>query len=809
MTSNVQPPEILPPDTVEESNRALEVEPDAATPPPEGSRKVPAALKFVRKYGVLLMLALAVALIVPAGSAYSRYYRVVTRTLHFGPFANTSNIFTAPRVLDTGAEISMSSIASGLARSGYTESRSNRKGWYILGKDSIEIHPGPDSHVGADAALVRYKKDRISEIVTLDGHRKLPQYFLEPELIANIADDDREKRRLVTYSEIPPVVVKAVISAEDKRFFDHMGFDVLRLAKAAYVDLKYGRKQQGASTITMQLARSLWLSPEKRWRRKFSEGMITLVLEQRLTKQEIFQYYANEVYLGRSNSFSIHGLGEASSVYFQKDISRVTLPEAAMLAGMIQRPAYYNPERYPDRAKQRRNTVLRLMRHNGYITTAQFEAASKAPIEIQRNQTASGDAPYFVALLNHELQDRLRNDQGRGALQVYSTLDPDLQRAATDAVRESLPRLDKLVRAKGVAKDGVLPQVALVALDPRTGAVKALVGGRDYGVSQLNHALSMRQPGSVFKPFVYAAALNTALDGSSTVFTPVSTVIDEPETFYFRNQVYQPSNFEGQFYGPVTVREAMAKSMNLATLKIAEQVGYDKIVNVARKCGLNDNIQATPAVALGAYETTPLEMAGAYTVFANRGEYVPPTFISRVSMEDVGLVLDKTAHSHPALDPRVAFLMGDLLQQVTRTGTAASVGGAGLGTPTAGKTGTSRDGWFAGFTPDLLTVVWVGFDDNRELKIEGAHSALPIWINFMKRAVRYHPPSKRFDPPPRGVVSARVDPESGLLAGDYCEGQNYFFIAGTEPVQTCQPPPTTNPFRWIGNHLWPHSDGGK
>ena len=750
---------------------------------------------FVQRHAwtVVVVLGLFVAAAVPAGVIYARYYRLVTRTLNRGAFSNTSNIFAAPRLLTTGEEISPESIVKGLERAGYTPSSQNPKGWFRLAKNALEVHPGRQSYFAADPVIVDFSKGSIAEMRTLESHERVATYQLEPELIANIAEKDREKRRLVKYHEIPAVLVQAVVSAEDKRFFNHLGIDPLRLAKAAYVDLKYHRKQQGASTITMQLARSFWLDKKKRFRRKFSELMITMVLEQRLTKEQIFENYANQVYLGRNDSFSIHGFGEASRAYFGKRISELTLPEAALLAGLIQRPSYFNPERYPERAKYRRDVVLRLMKQNGYITAAQFAEATRTPIRLAPPRVESSDAPFFVALLNDELQNRLGDEQGTtGALNVYSTLDPDLQRAASEAVHAAMPKVDAYVRRHRIAKDGVLPQVALVAIDPHTGEVKALIGGRDYQASQLNHALALRQPGSVFKPFVYAAALSSAVQGGNAIYTPASTIVDEPTTIQFGDQIYQPSNFEHRFYGRVTLRQALAKSMNLATVKLAGEVGYDRVVRTARRCGLNNQIQPTPAVALGAYETTPLEMAGAYTVFANRGEYVKPTFLSHVS-SDGQTLLSGSPDRHRALDPRVAFLMQDMLKEVMRSGTAAGVRSQGFRLPAAGKTGTSRDGWFAGYTPNLLCVIWVGFDDNRELDMEGAKSALPVWAEFMKRAAKIHPAKRSFDPPPPGVVAVGIDPWSGLLTGPGCDSRQEYFIDGTQPHTQCTPLPPVDP----------------
>jgi penicillin-binding protein 1B len=416
----------------------------------------------------------------------------------------------------------------------------------------------------------------------------------------------------------------------------------------------------------------------------------------------------------------------------------------------------------------------------------------KAPLAVEHPTQENGDAPYFMALMTDELQSRLPENGGPGLThKVYTTLDPELQRDAIEAVRTGMEGVDKIIRSRRAkkAKDKTLPQVALVALDPQTGEVKAVVGGRNYGESQLNHAISKRQPGSVFKPFVYAAALNTAIEGNPHPFTPFSTIVDQPTVFKFGNQTYEPGNFGDRFYGRVTLEKAMAHSMNLATVSLAEKVGYDKVVKLAKKCGLNDNVQPTPAVALGAYEATPLEISGAYTAFANNGVFVRPTFLSSVRSADGRVVIGSTPEKHQALDPRVAYLMIQMMEEVMRSGTAAGVRSRGFTVEAAGKTGTSRDGWFAGFTSGLLCVVWVGFDDNRELDLEGARSALPIWTEFMKRAVKRREFARPFPAPPPGVVQVRVDLNSGLRAGPDCQGpiRPAYFISGTEPRATCEP----------------------
>jgi len=329
--------------------------------------------------------------------------------------------------------------------------------------------------------------------------------------------------------------------------------------------------------------------------------------------------------------------------------------------------------------------------------------------------------------------------------------------------------------------------VALIALDPRTGEVKALVGGRDYRISQLNHVTAMRQPGSAFKPIVYATAINTAVEGGAHLYTASSIISDEPQTFRSGGQDYQPHNFHGGSNGNVPLRYALAHSLNIASVNLAADVGFDRVARMGHRLGLSENIGATPAVALGAYETTPLEIAGAYTAFANEGMQSSAAMVSEVQTSDGRVLYTHSAETKSVLDPRVAYIMVSLMQEVMRSGTAAGVRGMGFTLPAAGKTGTSRDGWFAGFTTELLCVVWVGFDDNRDLNLEGAHSALPIWTQFMMRASKLPPYSgaKQFRVP-AGIRNVQVCSESGDLAGAYCpDPRSDVFIEGTEPMKQC------------------------
>ena len=737
-------------------------------------------------------LALAILGLVTFTYYYVKYSRLIDRKLQAGPFQSTSMVFAAPRVVSVGDELTAGEIIAQLRRSGYGQSSGNRMGWYNTRADgAVEIFPGPDSYFDDEAGVIKFTSGRVSRIISLRDNSDRIQYLLEPELITNLSDKNREKRRLVRFSDIPKLVVDAVISAEDKRFFQHAGFDPLRVIKAAYVDLRSGRKAEGASTLSMQLARSFWLDRTKSWRRKAAEVLITLHLEQKLTKEQIFEFYANQVPLGWRGSFAIHGFGEASRAYFGKDLNQLTLSEAAMLAGMAQRPSDYNPFYRPDRVKTRRNLVLLMMKENGYISEEQYHAAAAEPIRVTPGEMESTEAPYFVDLVNQELQsDFAEHDFQAGSYRVYTTLDLNLQRAAAEAVRIGLQEVDARIKKRRWPK-GEQPaqaQVALVALDPDTGAVKALLGGRDYGASQLNRALAKRQPGSAFKPFVYAAALNTALSGGPALFTPATTLLDEPTTFWFDGKPYEPANFKDEYHGEVTVRQAIAHSMNIPTVKLAEMVGYDTVETLAKRAGMNLNIRATPAIALGAYEVTPLEVAGAYTVFANQGVFVRPSVISLIRDRQGTVLFSQRPDRKAVLDPRVAFLMDSLMEEVLRSGTGAGVRARGFTLPAAGKTGTSHDGWFAGFTSRLICAVWVGFDDNRELKLEGAHSAAPIWAEFMKRAhqFREYRNVKEFTPPD-GIVSVEIDPVTGQLATALCPlPRTEYFISGTQPIQACR-----------------------
>ncbi|PYV33239.1 MAG: penicillin-binding protein 1A [Acidobacteria bacterium] len=757
-----------------------------------GPGSLPARRLLWYSCGAFLLIALGFLIFF-----HIRFSRMIDQQLSGNIFENTSRIFTAPRHVSVGDALSQSEFVGYLLRAGYSETENQSSfGRIVVSRSAAEARPSSRSFFqGSNALRFEFSGRKISRIRALDGGKWLSEAEIEPEVLTNLFDQTaREKRRFVSFADLPKLLVDAVLSAEDRRFFDHPGFDPIRILGAAWADVRRGAKAQGASTITMQVARTFFFSTRREWGRKLAEMYMALLLEKRFTKQQIFELYANQVYLGNRGSFVIRGFGEAAEAFFGKDVRQLTLGETAFLAGIIRAPnRYSSPERKPERAAQARDPVLAEMVDNRVLPAEKAEAAKKVPLRFVRATLDTSSSAYFVDMVQDQVLDRLpERELNPESYRVYTTLDPVLQRAAAQAVEIGMKKIDTqlarryaLWRKRG--EEVPLPQVALVALDPTTGAIKALVGGRDYGQSQLNHALAQRQPGSAFKPFVYAAAFNTAVEGTTPVITPATTVVDEPTTFIFDGKPYAPDNYGGEYNGTVTLRDALTHSLNVAAVKVAEMAGYGHVVDIARRLGIDAHLQPTPAVALGAYEMTPLEVGAAYTVFANLATRVEPVFVSAMVSSQRGTIERAEPRRRSVLDPRVAYLVTNVLEDVINRGTGAVVRAFGFGAPAAGKTGTSRDGWFSGFTTNLLCVVWVGFDDNRELSLSGAASAAPIWAEFMKRAVacagyRNVAPFPR----PEGIAVATIDPQTGQLATPSCPApREEVFIQGSQPQDTC------------------------
>ena len=759
----------------------------------------------VVRAGVVVFLVAAVVLGGSFCYFYIKYDRIITQRFRTPVFSNSAKIFALPQTVRDGEKIEAKEIAADLRQAGYSDEKQTDKeslspmGSFRVMPDGIGITPGPESYHSPEEARISIEDGQVTQIVSKGN--QLSAYELEPQLVTSLFDaEQRSKRQIVKYNEIPKIMVDAVLAIEDRRFFEHSGVNFLRMAEAGWIDITRQRHEQGGSTITMQLSRGFFLTPEKTIKRKVTEMLIAEEMEQKFSKQQIFEFYANWVNLGQRGSFAISGFAEASRAYFNKDLKDITLPEAALIAGIIQGPSRLSPYRHPERALERRNLVLDSMVDTHAITREQADKAKAAPLKLAAPNVEASDAPYFVDMVRDSLINKFNeHDLNDQSYRIYTTLDPDLQKAAAQAVESGIKLVDQQVtklRTKRVkvgkkydtqVSPGPQAQVALVALDPHTGSVLALVGGRDYGFSQLNHAVSRRPTGSIFKPFVYAAAMNTGIDGSQSVITPASTVTDAPTSFAYGDQIYEPRNYKEEYHGDVTLRYALAMSLNNATVKVAEEVGYDKVADLAKLAGIT-SVKATPAMALGSYEATPLDMAGAYTSFANGGERLSPILVNSVRNAKGDVVANFKTDQRQVLDPRIAYIMTNMMESVINNGLGyTAVRLRGFTQPAAGKTGSSHDGWFAGYTSNLLCIVWVGYDDYSDLRLSGAQTAAPIWTAFMKKAAELpqYSDMKEFAQP-TGVVDVQLDKSTNRLATSSCpDDYTAAFIAGTEPRETC------------------------
>jgi penicillin-binding protein 1B len=736
---------------------------------------------------------------------YAKYARMIDARLRGDIVVRTTGIYAAPRIIRVSQGITLPSLKSFLDGIGYVESSKDAdstRGRYLIKGNIIDIQTSTNSVINGSRQFPNLTivfgagGKGITKITDSDTKRNLDSSVLEPELVTAISNEkQRQKQKLVSFKDLPKDYVNAVVAIEDRQFFEHSGINYRGIVRALWRDASEGQLQEGGSSITQQLVKNFFLTPERTWKRKAQEMMIALVLETKLHKEGIFQLYSNEVYMGQSGSYSINGVGEAASTYFNKDVVNLTLPECAFLAGIIRGPSLYSPYRDPERAKSRRNQVLDSMVEAGFLARDKAEQAKASELKIQaKHSVLNSDAPYFVDYLQQQLSTGLpTRDLARQSYRVYTTIDMDLQRAADKAVNDTLASLDQIFakRKSKPVPPGTL-QAALVALNSKTGEILAMVGGRDYGQSQLNRAVDAnRQPGSVFKPIVYATALDSAYDDNTEEkITAASLFMDAPETFlYGRGQTYSPENF-GKTYSnrEVSLREGLVHSLNVVTVRIAEKVGYSKIARQAEKLGL-PRPQPFPALALGTAEATPLQVASAYTAFANGGVLSESRPIKRVTNSDGVGITEARAQTKQVLKPEISWLMTNIMQDVLTRGTASRARAIGFTGTAAGKTGTSRDGWFAGYTPNMVCVVWVGFDDNSELGLEGAKSALPIWASFMKAAIALKPElgGDSFPPQPDGIVDEEIDPTSGFIATDQCSARRTeYFLEGTQPQQLCE-----------------------
>src|SRR5215467_8166685 len=735
---------------------------------------------FRRWRRVVLVVAIASAVCAPfvySAIELARFERADARRATF--------IYAAGQSLAPGVQVQRIGLAATFARLGSTHTRATplSPGSFRHASGSWDIYLRGNDQIGPGGALVSLAivDERIAKVTRAGQDVAVT---LEPEVLASATDRPGEDHKPVRIEETPRVLINAVLAAEDHRFFEHGGLAPRALLRAAWANLRAGRVREGGSTITQQLVKVRLLTPHRTFFRKVREAWLAALIEWRYSKERILEAYLNEIYLGQRGPIAIRGVGSASRAYFGKEVHQLTTAEAALIAAIIRGPNIYSPAVDPDRAREHRNVVLAQMRDLKMITPAEYERARQAPVQVRSLVSPGQAAPYFVDYVRQELEQRFDTSVSRvRGVRIVTTLDLTLQRFAEAAAVRGLDRLESTM-AKGRRREpGRRLQVAMLVVDPVTGEIRALVGGRDYLASQFNRVVSAhRQPGSAFKPIVYLAALRAG-DGSP-YFTAASRVEDLPLTVDSNGQPWSPRNADDRYEGIVSVRQALEQSLNAATVRVAQTVGLSNVIEMARALGIQSQLAPVPAMALGAFEVTPLELARAYLPIANGG--VRPAAVSGIHSVQFGddeVTPAGAAESVRVVSAAEAWLVTSLLKGVVTSGTASAVRASGLPDVVAGKTGTTNDGrdaWFVGYTPRLLALVWVGFDNAEPHGMSGAKAALPIWLDFMKQAIDAYPQSD-FEVPP-GISFADIDVSNGKRAARACPVvAREAFLAGTEP----------------------------
>jgi len=772
--------------------------------------------RWVRIAALVLAIP-TVLLCIAASYYYVRFSRLIDARLHGERSTVFPRVLARPLELRRGQGMTEQQLIDRLNELGYSHrDRAEKAGEFAIGAGAVAIMPRVPELKGQVVRVV-FQRPPAPDVKAASRTKKAPpprpadrvlrlelgttpseRLTLDAPVLTALGGGEREKRRPVALAAIPARMQQAVLAIEDRRFYEHPGVDPIGIVGAVLSNIRGKRAYTaGASTITQQVARNVFLpkmfpgmtlqeARQKSWRRKLLEAWVSIIITTRASKDAILEMYLNDMALGQRGSFGIVGVPEASRLFFSKDVSNVTLAEAATIAGVFQSPSALSPFNNPARCKERRNVVLQAMVDARYITQDVADRAIHEPLVVAP-RALEAEAPHFVDFVGQTLADQYPGltTTTTQAVDVFTTLDLHLQRLAQDAVRSGLTQVDSLLskRKRGKA------EAALIAVDPRTGEVLAFVGGRSYNQSQYNRAVvARRQPGSVFKPFVFLTAFERALEEGRTDVTPASITLDEQETFEFDDQVWTPENYEHEYDGPITFRRALAHSRNLATIHVAQAAGYDRVAALWKKLGVGAAPKPYPSIALGVFEATPYEIATAYTLFPNGGAIRPLRHIARITSGGQDVMKKDTFEPRQVAKPEDAFLVTNMMRSVLNEGTAASARSMGFTLDAAGKTGTTndlRDAWFAGFTPELLTVVWVGFDDNQPVGLSGARAALPIWTQFMKTALAGRA-SVPFDVP-EGITFVDIDADTGKLATPNCPKViSESFIAGTEPTQICE-----------------------
>ncbi|HKB70421.1 MAG TPA: PBP1A family penicillin-binding protein [Thermoanaerobaculia bacterium] len=749
---------------------------------------------FFRRYRTAIVLGASIAF---AAGALSIAYltSVVTSRFNGRRWNLPSRIYSDVETLAPGLELTPDALVEKLGRLYYApvDGAPEHAGQYHAAKNAVEVWLHSFSDIGRRfegfPVRIDFAAGKIRSITTLDGDQ-VSSVVVEPELLGSVFDKKLEDRTLVRLSDVSKPLIDAILTREDRDFYRHGGVSLRRIAAALVNDVRHGSASQGGSTLTQQLVKNLYLSPRRTIKRKVVEAMMAVILDASYSKEEILQAYLNEIYLGQRGAISITGVGEASRYYFGKNVSDLDVAESAALAGMIASPGRFNPFRYPERCRARRDALLRMMLDAGRIDRDQFDRAAAEPLTPSTRPPARVQAPHFVNFVENQLQEKYGEKLGTEGLQIFTTLDVDLQQRAQKSVTDGLANLEKTYRRLRIASAHGPLQGALIVIDPGTGAVKALVGGRDYALSQFNRVTQAhRQPGSLFKPFVYLAAFSRR--DLPEPITPASILLDAPITLVWgkgeENERWTPHNDDNQYRGPISARRALEMSVNVPTVRVAVRTGLDTVVAAARAAGISSRLRGYPSLALGAFEISPMEIASAYCALADEGVRVEPNAIAGVTDASGKILERRETPLKRVLPPDAVFLVDSLMQGVVNRGTGGGVRSRGVRGVLAGKTGTTNDGrdaWFIGFSPKILAAVWVGFDDNRGLNLSGSQAAVPIFADFIK-GVPSNLLSETF-PAPADIVTAEIDPETGMLVTPFCpQTMTEVFLSGTAPVRYC------------------------
>jgi penicillin-binding protein 1B len=757
---------------------------------PSRKRKKSVRRRRARRRGRLRLVAsLLLVLAVIAAAAFIYTYVEIRSRFEGRLWALPSRVYSAPVALSRGATLPRETLVRQFDRLGYgrLDAEAPLPGRYRAVGSTLDVYLRAFEIAGEPFDARRVKlRFAGSEIVSIEGGgaKRLDRVLLEPELLATLHGAQQEERDVVRLPDIPEAQVLAVLAAEDARFYTHRGVDPRAVLRAALANLRSARIVQGGSTITQQTVKNLYLGQERTWWRKSREVVMAGILDWKFSKDRILEVYLNEVYLGQRGSVAICGLQAASRLYFGRDLRDLSLGEQALLAGMIRSPGLYNPFQHPERAVARRDQVLDAMVRLEFIDPADAERARGEKLRLAGvSPIPRARAPWVIDFIRSRLSDLFSSSSltERG-LRIHTTVDPVLQTAAEEALHAGLERLDRDAYVVRKNKGERTLQGMIVALRPSTGEVLAMVGGRDYQESQFNRATqALRQPGSCFKPFVYLAGFENG------EITPSTVLEDEPLELKSGGTTWRPVNYDKQFRGPVSARYALEKSLNVPTVRAARRVGLKEVARVAERCGIDREFRPLPALALGAQEVTALELATAFGTIANLGYRTSPLIVQEVTDLEGTPLESRQVHRTLAVSPQSAFLLNHVLQGVMTRGTGASSQRLGFQGIAAGKTGTTddtRDSWFVGYTPDLLALVWVGYDDNARTGLTGASGALPIWVDFMKRAGQSG--SRVAFREPEGIAYEVVDPGTGLLAVRGCPGpQVEVFAEGSEPRKDC------------------------